>query len=134
MRTTTTKERVMQKTLDPSTMTNRRRVLASAIELAAAGAALGGLPLLAPAARAQIRPAAGGAAPAPAGPGAAGGAAGPIALPAGTHLVLLGTQAGPGVSLTRGQTASAVVVDGVPYLFDCGYGTVRQLTASNVGV
>ena len=51
----------------------------------------------------------------------------------GTQLVLLGTQGGPGVSLTRSQTASAVVVDGVPYLVDCGYGTVRQLVASNVG-
>lgn len=59
--------------------------------------------------------------------------AGPQPLPSGTHLVLLGTRGGPGVDLTRGQTASAVVVDGVPYLFDCGYGTLRQLVASNVG-
>jgi ribonuclease BN (tRNA processing enzyme) len=68
-------------------------------------------------------------------------AAGPAtgALPAqtgpkpGTWLVLLGTRGGPGVDVTRGQTASAVVVDGRPYLIDCGYGTVRQLVASNVG-
>ena len=51
----------------------------------------------------------------------------------GTWLVLLGTRAGPGIDLTRGQTGSAVVVDGRPYLVDCGYGTVRQLVASNVG-
>jgi ribonuclease BN (tRNA processing enzyme) len=51
----------------------------------------------------------------------------------GTRLVLLGTRGGPGIDLTRAQTASAVVVDGVPYLVDCGYGTVRQLVASNVG-
>jgi len=113
---------------------NRRRVLASAIELAAAGAAFG-LPLLA---RAQNRaaPSAGAPAAAPAGAGPAGGgpAGGAGPLPPGTHLVLLGTQAGPGVGLTRSQTASIVAVDGVPYLFDCGYGTVRQLTAANVGV
>jgi len=51
----------------------------------------------------------------------------------GTWLVLLGTRAGPGIDLTRGQTGSAVIVDGRPYLVDCGYGTVRQLVASNVG-
>ncbi len=51
----------------------------------------------------------------------------------GTWLVLLGTRAGPGIDLTRGQTGSAVVVDGRPYLIDCGYGTLRQLVASNVG-
>jgi len=51
----------------------------------------------------------------------------------GTWLVLLGTRAGPGIDITRGQTGSAVVVDGRPYLVDCGYGTLRQLVASNVG-
>jgi ribonuclease BN (tRNA processing enzyme) len=69
---------------------------------------------------------------------AAGGIAS-AALPAqrgprpGTWLVLLGTRAGPGIDLTRAQTGSAVVVDGRPYLVDCGYGTLRQLVASNVG-
>jgi ribonuclease BN (tRNA processing enzyme) len=51
----------------------------------------------------------------------------------GTWLVLLGTRAGPGIDLTHGQTSSAVVVDGRPYLIDCGYGTLRQLVAGNVG-
>jgi ribonuclease BN (tRNA processing enzyme) len=51
---------------------------------------------------------------------------------AGTWLVLLGTRAGPGIDITRGQTGSAVVVDGQPYLVDCGYGTLRQLVASKV--
>ncbi|HEX3836713.1 MAG TPA: MBL fold metallo-hydrolase [Steroidobacteraceae bacterium] len=51
----------------------------------------------------------------------------------GTWLVLLGTRGGPGIELGRSQTASAVVVDGRVYLVDCGYGTVRQLVASNVG-
>ena len=51
----------------------------------------------------------------------------------GTWIVLLGTRAGPGIDLGQGQTASAVVVDGRPYLIDCGYGTLRQLVASKVG-
>ena len=42
---------------------------------------------------------------------------------------MLGTRGGPGVSLDRSETASAVVVDGVPYLVDCGYGTMRALVA-----
>jgi len=51
----------------------------------------------------------------------------------GTWLVLLGTRGGPGIDPMHSQTASAVVVDGRVYLIDCGYGTVRQLVASNVG-
>ena len=53
--------------------------------------------------------------------------------PPGTRLVLLGTRGGPGVSLDRSETASAVVVDGVPYLVDCGYGTMRALVESGLG-
>jgi ribonuclease BN (tRNA processing enzyme) len=53
--------------------------------------------------------------------------------PPGTRLVLLGTRGGPGVSVERGETASAVVVDGVPYLVDCGYGTMRSLVAAGLG-
>lgn len=53
--------------------------------------------------------------------------------PPGTRLVMLGTRGGPGVSLDRGETASALVVDGVPYLVDCGYGTMRALVASGLG-
>lgn len=51
----------------------------------------------------------------------------------GSWVVLLGTRGGPGIDLQRSQTASAVVVDGRPYLVDCGYGSVRQLVASDVG-
>jgi ribonuclease BN (tRNA processing enzyme) len=53
--------------------------------------------------------------------------------PPGTRLVLLGTRGGPGVSLDRGESASVVVVDSVPYLVDCGYGTMRALVESGVG-
>jgi len=53
--------------------------------------------------------------------------------PKGTKLVMLGTRGGPGVDLNRGETACAVTVDGVPYLLDCGYGTLRALVASGIG-
>ncbi|HUN26181.1 MAG TPA: MBL fold metallo-hydrolase [Steroidobacteraceae bacterium] len=57
----------------------------------------------------------------------------PAPVRPGTWLVLLGTRGGPGIDLTRAQSSSAVVVDGRPYLVDCGYGTLRQLVASHVG-
>jgi ribonuclease BN (tRNA processing enzyme) len=53
--------------------------------------------------------------------------------PPGTRLIMLGTRGGPGVSVDRSESASAVVVDGVPYLVDCGYGTMRALVASGIG-
>jgi ribonuclease BN (tRNA processing enzyme) len=67
------------------------------------------------------------------GAGVAGAPARPATPVTGTRLLLLGTRGGPGIDLTRAQTASAVVVDGVPYLVDCGYGTIRQLVAANIG-
>jgi ribonuclease BN (tRNA processing enzyme) len=57
----------------------------------------------------------------------------PVTPPTGTQLVLLGTQGGPNINLQRTQSSSAVVVDGRPYLIDCGYGTVRSLVASGIG-
>lgn len=46
---------------------------------------------------------------------------------AGTRLVLLGTAGGPITHTARSQPASLLIVDGRPYLIDCGDGTVRQL-------
>ena len=63
-----------------------------------------------------------------------GGAAAAPAPPArGTQLVLLGTQGGPNVNVRRSQASNAVVVDGRPYLVDCGYGAVRSLVAAGIG-
>ncbi|HTR00900.1 MAG TPA: MBL fold metallo-hydrolase [Candidatus Acidoferrum sp.] len=98
----------------------RRHLLKQTLALLAAGALPAVLPL-----EAWAQP-----------PQGAGPTSGPApALPAepGAHIVLLGTRGGPGIDLNRSQTAVAVVVDGVPYLVDCGYGTVRQLVASGVG-
>jgi len=50
----------------------------------------------------------------------------------GTQVVLLGTRAGPGVDLKRAETATVIMVDGTPYLVDCGYGAVRNLVAADI--
>jgi ribonuclease BN (tRNA processing enzyme) len=56
---------------------------------------------------------------------ARGGPRGQAAPQPGTQLVLLGTQGGPGVAANRTQSSSAVIVDGRPYLVDCGYGALK---------
>lgn len=50
----------------------------------------------------------------------------------GARLVLLGTQGGPNYTATRGEAANAVVVDGQPYLVDCGYGALAALKKAGV--
>lgn len=69
----------------------------------------------------------------PARGGARGGRGGPAA-PTGTTLILIGTQGGPNVTLTRSQTASVVMAGGRPYLVDCGYGTVRGLVQAGLAL
>jgi ribonuclease BN (tRNA processing enzyme) len=54
------------------------------------------------------------------------------AATARTTVILLGTQGGPNVNLARGQHANAVVVDDIPYLVDCGYGTMRALVQAGL--
>jgi len=51
---------------------------------------------------------------------------------AGARLILLGTQGGPNYTATRGEAANAVIVDGQPYLVDCGYGTLAALKKAAV--
>ena len=50
----------------------------------------------------------------------------------GTHLVLLGTVAGPVLHPRRMMSSQAVVVDGAVYLFDCGYGALTRLAAAGL--
>lgn len=45
----------------------------------------------------------------------------------GTRLILLGTAGGPNIRTDRSQPANLLIVDGRPYLIDCGEGTVEQL-------
>lgn len=51
----------------------------------------------------------------------------------GTRLILLGTRGGPRVAREGpANPASVLLVNGTPYLVDCGYGTSRQLLAAGV--
>lgn len=51
----------------------------------------------------------------------------------GSTLILLGTQGGPGVTLTRSQPSNLLLVGDQAYLIDCGYGTLRALVQSESG-
>ena len=50
----------------------------------------------------------------------------------GARLILLGTQGGPNYTATRGEAANALLVDGQPYLIDCGYGALAALKKAGV--
>jgi ribonuclease BN (tRNA processing enzyme) len=52
--------------------------------------------------------------------------------PTGTHVVTLGTAAGPAIRGPRIGISTAVVVDGSLYLVDCGLGMVRQAAAAGL--
>ena len=49
-----------------------------------------------------------------------------------TNLILLGTKGGPRVTGGRANPANVVMVDGEPFVVDCGYGVTRQLIAARV--
>ncbi len=71
-------------------------------------------------------------APAAGGRAGRGAAAAPAA--SGTRLIMLGTQGGPSVNLSRAETSAVITVDGAPYLIDCGYGAVRGLNEAGIGL
>jgi ribonuclease BN (tRNA processing enzyme) len=50
----------------------------------------------------------------------------------GTQLVLLGTKGGPTPSDLRAAPANVLVVDGQPYVVDCGNGVALQLTKAGI--
>lgn len=52
----------------------------------------------------------------------------------GTELILLGTQGGPGVTANRTQASSAVMIDGRPYLVDCGYGALKACVQAGISL
>lgn len=56
----------------------------------------------------------------------------PAAATKGTRLVLLGTKGGPRVGGTRSNPANLLMVDGVPYVIDCGYGVAGQVVRAGV--
>ncbi|KAB7763763.1 MBL fold metallo-hydrolase [Xanthomonas maliensis] len=52
----------------------------------------------------------------------------------GSVLVLLGTKGGPTPSPLRAAPANALVIDGQPYLIDCGNGVAQQLAKAGIGL
>ena len=50
----------------------------------------------------------------------------------GTQLILLGTKGGPTPSEFRAAPANVLIVDGRPYVIDCGNGVAIQLTKAGV--
>jgi len=52
-----------------------------------------------------------------------------------TRVVLLGTKGGPRVGESgRSNPSTLIMINGVPYVIDCGYGTSKQLIAAGVAL
>lgn len=101
----------------PPTAAPTRRAALGALA-AFAGSAVGLAGCAAPAAGTSTAP------PTAAAPGAG----------SGTKLVLLGTKGGPRIGGERSNPANVLLIDGVPYVVDCGYGVARQLVAAGVAL
>lgn len=50
----------------------------------------------------------------------------------GTRLILLGTKGGPRLGGSRNNPSTLLLINGVPYVVDCGAGTSRQLLTAGV--
>ena len=50
-----------------------------------------------------------------------------------TEILMLGTAGGPRLRADRSEPATLLIVDGHPYLIDCGIGTARRLVQAGVG-
>ena len=51
-----------------------------------------------------------------------------------TRIILLGTKGGPRVAEGRSNTATLILINDVPYVVDCGYGTSKQLINAGVAL
>lgn len=53
-----------------------------------------------------------------------------------TRIILLGTKGGPTVAsrTNRSNSATLILIDGIPYLIDCGYGVSRQLLSAGISL
>ncbi|HYK37015.1 MBL fold metallo-hydrolase [Alloacidobacterium sp.] len=49
-----------------------------------------------------------------------------------TELIFLGTAGGPPLRLDRSEPATLLIVDGRPYLIDCGIGTMRRMLQAGI--
>ncbi len=50
----------------------------------------------------------------------------------GTRWIILGSKGGPRVTTGRSNPANVLLVDGVPYVVDCGYGVAKRLVQAEV--
>lgn len=50
----------------------------------------------------------------------------------GTQILFLGTAGGPPLRLDRSEPSTLLIVDGRPYLIDCGIGTIRRMVEAGV--
>src|SRR5437660_12825454 len=52
-----------------------------------------------------------------------------------TRIILLGTKAGPSVGNSgRSNPSTLILINGIPYVVDCGYGVSRQLISAGVSL
>src|SRR5574337_1922470 len=52
----------------------------------------------------------------------------------GTRWIILGSKGGPRVTGGRSNPANVLLVDGVPYVVDCGYGVAKRLVEAKVAL
>ena len=58
--------------------------------------------------------------------------AAPDAGGGGTQLIMLGTNGGPVIRKDRAEPSTLLVVDGTPYLIDCGVGALRRIVEAGI--
>ena len=61
-------------------------------------------------------------------------AAGASTATSRTRVILLGTKGGPAVGRARSGPSTLLMINGVPYVVDCGYGTSRSLVTAGVAL
>ena len=52
----------------------------------------------------------------------------------GTRWIVLGSKGGPRVTTGRSNPANVLLVDGIPYVVDCGYGVAKRLEEAKVAL
>src|SRR5689334_20564097 len=52
----------------------------------------------------------------------------------GTRWIILGSKGGPRVTTGRSNPANVLLIDGIPYVVDCGYGVAKRLEEAKVAL
>ena len=63
---------------------------------------------------------------------AAGQSKSPIGASGRTEILFLGTAGGPPLRVDRSEPSTLLIVDGRPYLIDCGIGTIRRMLKAGI--